>query len=286
MRTAQDHLLAGSEVLKAEHGDIEYAVKGEGTPVLLVHGAGGGYDQGLWYGEVSLGRGYKFISVSRYGFLRSSIPENPSIKTQAALYKDLLDYLRIEKVVVIGASAGGPSAMQFANDYPDRCSALILLSAVSMTRAQGDKAPLYVNIIHLIQQSDYVYWLFAKFFQSTILNLMGVPSNVYQSFTVQEKELSQEMLDIMHPMSRRYKGTINDGRMLELGSVSTSNITAPTLIVHAKDDALVSYSHAENAHKNIKQSKLIPFDTGGHAMLSQMDKVKGCVKEFLKDISR
>ncbi len=107
MQAAKVRLLSGSEILKTDHGTIEYAVQGEGTPVLTLHGAGGGYDQGLWLGKMALGDGYKFISVSRYGYLRTPIPTNASIKTQAALYKDLLDHLNIQKVIGGGGSAGG-----------------------------------------------------------------------------------------------------------------------------------------------------------------------------------
>ncbi|UCG93437.1 MAG: alpha/beta hydrolase [candidate division WOR-3 bacterium] len=284
MGKARDRLLTGSEILKTSHGDVEYAVQGEGPAALLLHGAGGGYDQGLWLGKVCLGDGYQFISVSRYGYLRSSIPEHASIKNQAALYSALLNHLKIRKVIVIAGSAGGPSATQFANDYPDRCSALVLVSAVSRSRAPGDKEEFYVHIIHFIQQSDYVYWVFTKVLQPTILELMGIPSKVYESFTPQQKELAQEMLNIMHPMSPRYKGTINDGRMLELDSVSTGNLSVPTLIMHARDDALVSYEHAKHAEAKIKQSKLISFDKGGHGLLSLMKEVREYVLEFISGL--
>jgi pimeloyl-ACP methyl ester carboxylesterase len=284
MRASRKHLQSESEILNTDKGDIEYAVKGEGTPVLLLHGAGGGYDQGLWAGKLFLEGGYKFISVSRYGYLRSPIPEDPSIKTQAALYHVLLDRLNTKKVIVVGVSAGGPSATQFANDYPDKTSALILLSAVSEAKAPGDKPSFYVKIIHLVQQSDYAYWVFTKFMQSTILSFMGIPPEVYRNFTPTQREMAQEMLDIMHPMTLRYKGTVNDGEMIQREEVSTNNLSAPTLIIHAEDDALVSYHHAEDAHKKIKQSRLILLSTGGHAMLSQMDEVRKYAKEFLKNI--
>ncbi len=281
MRTARDRLSANSEILNTNLGEIEYSVTGEGMPVLLLHGAGGGYDQGLWLGKISLGDGYRFISVSRFGYLRSSIPEDASTKAQAALYIALLNHLAIDKVVVVAGSAGGPSALQFAFDYPDRCSALILLFARTMFRAPGDKGMFYVKIIHLIQKSDFAYWLFAKFFQSMILELMGVPTGVYENFTPQQKGLAQEMLDIMHPMSQRHKGTTHDGEMILPDSVSMAEISVPTLVIHAKDDALVSYEHAEYAHKSIEQSKLILFDTGGHGLLSQMDRVRQHVRDFI-----
>jgi pimeloyl-ACP methyl ester carboxylesterase len=151
-----------------------------------------------------------------------------------------------------------------------------------MSRASGDKNPFYVNIIHLIRQSDYAYWLVSKFIQPMMLNLMGIPSRVYNGFSAEQKELAREMLDIMHPMSLRYKGTVNDGKMIERYDVPTDGLSAPVLIIHARDDALVSYEHAKGAHKKMEQSQLVSFDTGGHGMLSQMDKIRRYIKEFLR----
>lgn len=283
MTEKQKQLLTNSNILQTEYGDIEYAVKGEGTPVLMIHGAGGGYDQGLWLGKVFFGDNHKFISVSRYGYLRSNIPDNASVKMQSEAYKPLLDSLGVDKVIVVGVSAGGPSATQFANDYPDRCSELILISAVSMGPAPDDKDPFYVGIIHTIQQSDYGYWLVTRFFQPTILELMGIPTDVYETFDPEQKELAQEMLDVMHPMSQRYEGTINDERMIKSYTVPAENVSSPTLIIHAKDDVLVSYKHAENAHNKMARSQLVLYDTGGHGMLSQMDSTRLLVKDFLNE---
>ncbi|MCP4258549.1 MAG: alpha/beta hydrolase, partial [Planctomycetes bacterium] len=68
---AREKVLAGGEILNTDHGDIEYTVKGEGPPVLVLHGAGGGYDQGLLLpGRTIFGDSFKLISVSRFGYLR------------------------------------------------------------------------------------------------------------------------------------------------------------------------------------------------------------------------
>jgi pimeloyl-ACP methyl ester carboxylesterase len=63
-----------------------------------------------------------------------------------------------------------------------------------------------------------------------------------------------------------------------------SEIAVPTLILHAKDDGLVSYEHAEFANRNITHSKLLPFETGGHGLLTQMSSVRKDVKAFLADV--
>jgi pimeloyl-ACP methyl ester carboxylesterase len=96
--------------------------------------------------------------------------------------------------------------------------------------------------------------------------------------------MAQEMLDTMHPMTKRDLGTVNVGTMIQRKGVSRDNVSAPTLILHAKDDALVSYNHAVAAHEAIKHSRLICFDSGGHGRQSQMSAVRQNTKEFLGTI--
>ncbi len=80
---------------------------------------------------------------------------------------------------------------------------------------------------------------------------MRGPEDVYAQFSPEQKQLVQEMLDVMHPMTPRYRGTINDAEMLLREEIPAGNITCPVLILHARDDALVNYTHALNAHEKI-----------------------------------
>ncbi|HEX6387514.1 MAG TPA: alpha/beta hydrolase [Anaerolineae bacterium] len=280
MDAIRERVRAGSEILKTDHSEIEYAVRGEGAPALVLHGSGGGYDQGLLLGEQVLGDGFRFISVSRFGFLRSTMPEDSSVEAQAALYTTFLDHLRIEKVIVVAGSGGGPSALQFAHDYPDRCSALILVSAMSMPMTET----FPIRVMHFIQRSDYVYWMLARFFQSQLLELLGTSTEVYEGANPEERELVQETLDAMHPMSPRRKGTVHTFEIRPLDSVSMGHISVPTLILHAKDDKLMDYKHAEFAHRNIRQSRLISFEAGGHGLLTRVNEVRDHVSRFLETV--
>ena len=51
LAAAERRVASGSQVVNTPCGPIEYAVEGKGTPVLAVHGAGGGFDQGLEFGR-------------------------------------------------------------------------------------------------------------------------------------------------------------------------------------------------------------------------------------------
>lgn len=268
-----------SNVLVTENGKIEYGIDGEGTPVLLIHGAGGGYDQGLLMGRAFLGDEYNFISVSRFGYLGSPLPDDATLEKQALLYAELLDYLNIDKVIVLGVSAGGPSALQFVNDYPEKSSSLILVSAVSMF--MGDEIPLSTKIVNTIQKSDFAYWLVLKVFRTQFMELIGISQDTYNSLNSDEKELADQMLEFMHPMSPRRPGNIHEAEIRPLSGEAMSKIEVPTIILHAKDDMLVNYEHAEYYHNNIINSDLISFESGGHGMISELDTIQIKIKSFI-----
>jgi pimeloyl-ACP methyl ester carboxylesterase len=282
MKEASDRIKSDSQLLKTRFGTMEYAIKGKGKPVLLIHGAGGGFDQGLWLGEICLDGDYQLIAPSKFGYLGSDMPKEFSAKLQAEQYRILLDYLGIEKVHIIGVSAGGPSAMQFANDFPERIEKLVLMSAVSMPPNPNDKDPFFIKIIQTIQKSDFAYWIFTKAFKTQLLGLLGIPADDYKNFTDEQKDLASELLDLMHPMSRRYEGTVTDGLIIKNFRIP-DGIGVPALIIHSKNDGLVSFSHAEFAHQNIKNSKLILYENGGHGAISELKDARKHIGTFLNN---
>jgi pimeloyl-ACP methyl ester carboxylesterase len=124
---ARARATAGGTVVLTRCGPIEYQEAGHGLPVLVVHGAGGGHDQGMTFARPLVQRGLRVIAVSRFGYLGTPLPADASAQAQADAHACLLDALAIPQAAIIGVSAGGPSSMQFAIRYPDRCAALVLL---------------------------------------------------------------------------------------------------------------------------------------------------------------
>src|SRR5512142_979151 len=83
IRRERERVAGGGRMIQTACGPIEYAVVGDGPAVLVVHGAGGGFDQGLDLGEALVARGFRVIAMSRFGYLRTPLPADASAVAQA-----------------------------------------------------------------------------------------------------------------------------------------------------------------------------------------------------------
>ena len=184
MRAAQARI-AGGQVIETAAGPVEYAEQGSGPPILVIHGAAGGCDQGLLIGEMLLPDGYRMIAPSRFGYLGGGLPADTSLEAQADAFAALLDELGVDDPVpVIGFSAGGPSALTFAMRYPERTSALLMMSAISYTEPPSDagRAGLESAINRLVA-SDLGFWLAVRFAKPQVAALLGVPKSAQERLT-------------------------------------------------------------------------------------------------------
>ena len=68
-------------------------------------------------------------------------PRQGGRQEQSTALIELLDTLNIEKVYVLGASAGGTPAMRFALDDPERTTGIILLSSAPVWDKKPQKLP-------------------------------------------------------------------------------------------------------------------------------------------------
>lgn len=102
IQAARDRIASGSQIAQTSCGPIEYAVVGDGVPVLVVHGSGGGFDQGLDFAAPLMWSGFRVIAVSRFGYLRTPLPNDASPSAQADAHACLLDVLQLSRVAVIG----------------------------------------------------------------------------------------------------------------------------------------------------------------------------------------
>lgn len=269
MNQAYERVSGKSTVIPSPYGDIEFTVGGSGPDVLVIHGSGGGFDQGELLAQAVLGDQFHWITPSRYGYLRSTYPEGATFDDQAHAYAYLLDQLGIKKVAVVALSHGGPSALLFAVLYPERVSSLTLISCGVASSAAQDQvgANQKGEMLVTIFKYDPLYWAVTKLFRKQLMELMGANDEVIANLTPGQQELVDQVIDYMNPVSLRSAGAAFDNKAV-MPNERIAAVKAPTLIFHAKDDTLQLYHNAEFAASTIPGARLVSFDKGGHLLMA------------------
>ncbi|QGZ93668.1 alpha/beta fold hydrolase [Terricaulis silvestris] len=125
-------------------GGVEFEImtKGEGKPVLFLHGVlGVDADDPL---VARLAKSHKVIAASHPGFGLSSRPDHvTTIDDVVYAYLDLVEALDLRDVALVGASLGGWIAAELAVRGSNRFSSLVLIDAVGAKFGDREKREIY-----------------------------------------------------------------------------------------------------------------------------------------------
>lgn len=258
-------------------GMVEFADYGTGTPVLWIHGTPGGFDQVIRTLQLSdMPKRYRSIVPSRPGYLGTPLESGKRVEEQARLFKALLDEINVNRVAVVGSSGGGPYAIEFARQFPDTCSALILISAVTMSLAREQDDPGILDKVFATPLGrDFGLWLVRESFARQIKHI-----DLRDPVT---RDYAQAMIESAVPTGRRIQGFENDwSNFADLSALRLDDVQAPTLILHGTTDTNVPYSHAEHARRLMPRASLVSFDGYDHFIyLTRRDDVRAQMDRFL-----
>lgn len=287
--SAEQRLAGRSEVVQTRYGQMEYTVIGEGEPILMVHGTGGGFDQGLTFTRGLLPYGYRIVAPSRFGYLRSDFPEDPSSERQADAFVDLLDSLGIDRVTIAGGSAGALSAAQFALRHPDRCRALILIVPAANVRGDDpvEMSPLQRAALNKLTTSNFLFWTLSNLARDQmILTLLATEPALVRQASAPERERAYRILNEIMPVERRSRGMLNDARLAgSPAPMDFSGIKVPTLIISARDDRFGTAATARDLAGAIPRAKLHVFPDGGHIWIGHDKNLWRIVADFVNQTS-
>jgi pimeloyl-ACP methyl ester carboxylesterase len=282
-RANRDRLRGKSRVVETRCGPIEYAEIGSGPTVLVVHGAGGGFDQGMEFAEPIAKGGFHVVAMSRFGYLQTPMPVDASPAAQADAHVALLDALGIRRAAVLGASAGAPSAMQFALRHPDRCWGLGILVPMAF-RPLTDPVVMPSHpaqkLLMFLVGSDFVFWMSRKLARNLLIKtVLGTPPDVVDRASLEEQARVDRMLRIIQPIAPRRLGIRNDARIANtLERYELEKITTPTLVVSVHDDLYGTYPSAQYTARQISGARFVGYDRGGHLWVGHH---KGVIAEIL-----
>jgi pimeloyl-ACP methyl ester carboxylesterase len=271
------------EIADTSLGKIEYALKGRGPVIVMLHGGPGGYDQGLLDEDMWLKEGFSILSVSRPGYLRTPLSSGETFEEQADAIEALLIALGISEVAVLGASAGGPVALHFALHHPERVWALVLVAAVSKKyEVQESKRKSVLGRIFLFEtMADIGVWLYDILTRRW--TSMSLKEMFKENVGLEPDELDKYVKQVMAnpeqvswykrfirttcPMSSRLAGLNNDLEQLQRVSFSNlGDIRCPTLVVHGTADTDVPFTNAEFSSSSIPNARLYKIEKAGHVV--------------------
>lgn len=275
------------KAVETSRGIVEYAEFGRGPAVLCVHGAMGGYDQSLLLAQVVGPAGYRYIGVSRPGYLGTPLSSGRAAGEQAALHAALLDALGIERAIVMAVSGGGYSSIQFAIDHPSRCAGLVLASTTGDTAE--NRIPVAFKFMSLLMRLPaFNAWAAHRNEQDPLASASrSITDPAWLERTVANPEawslLQQLQRSTLDRAARRMPGTMNDIAVTRRTTYRLEAINAPTLVLHGTHDPLLPIDrHGRALARRIPGAELFEMVGGEHAAIfSHREEARERVGAFL-----
>lgn len=276
---------AGGRFLKTGPFETHFHECGSGCAVLMLHGSGPGVSAWAnWSGNIAeMGAGRRVIApdMAGYGYTRYAPDTELDIEAWRRQIVDLLDALKIDRAVMMGNSFGGMMSLVMAIHHPNRVAGLVLMGTPA---GEFELSPALLMV---------------RSYTPSLENMR----KMLLMFPVDPALVTEEMVVSRHEMSLRHQPTAfqKQAPKPDLQSAAMSSapvkiqatplaelagITAPTLIVHGREDRVLPPEIAFNAHRAIPNSDLIIYGRAGHwAQIERRASFNRDARAFLDDIN-
>ena len=263
---------------RAHNGDvaIAYEVRGDGAPVLFVHGLA--YDRAGWGPAPDLlARDFRVIRFDNRGVGESDAP--PGSYTVAEMAADavaVLDAAGAERAHVVGVSLGGYIAQELTLSHPDRVDRLVLASTA---------VPAGEGALPMPARGIEGFTRFQTMSREDGLRLL-VENSLGEHGVRERPELVDEIYRYRlerAPSLEAWQAQAAAGAGFAHASGPIAEIGAPTLVVHGGADDIVDPRNGELLARTIPGARLEVFPDRGHLLMWQEGEwFAGVVKEFLQ----
>jgi len=256
------------QFVEVEGTKLHYVDRGEGVPVVLVHGASGNMRDFATSILDDIAQRHRVIAFDRPGHGWSErgplddVHADPAV--QARLINGALKELGIGEHVLLGHSWGGAVAMAYALNHADDLKGLIPLAGATHPWQGG------VAWYHGIVQTPVVGGFFLRTLMVPAgqqLKEPGVVGNFYPDVAPDgfSDAIGLDLLFRPHNFRNNSVDVSNLKAALQRQSQSYGDVKVPTIIIHGGGDRSVGFSiHSEPLHAAIEGSELIRLRATGH----------------------
>jgi 2-hydroxy-6-oxonona-2,4-dienedioate hydrolase len=230
-----------------QDGGFTYLEKGEGTPIVILHGLMGGLSNFDGVVDFFPPKGYKIVIPELPLYTMSLL--KTSVQTFAKYLKDFVDYKGYEEVILLGNSLGGHIALLATKMYPEIVKGLVITGSSGLyENAMGESYP---------RRGDYEF-------------IKKKAQNVFYDPAVATKEIVDEVYVTVSDRNKLIKtlaiakSAIRHNMAKDLPKMHT-----PTCIIWGKNDNVTPPEVAEDFDRLLPDSDLYWIDKCGHAAMME-----------------
>ena len=269
-RTLRRHAtLHGDHVSFWDSGPAHDVDERDGELVLLIHGiAGSAHTWSPLLAQMARRRDRRrYIAPDLLGHGSSSAPwADYSLGGYATGLRDLLVSLGYERATIVGHSLGGGVAQQFAFQFPQHTSRLVLIDSGGLGREvspalRAATLPAAEWVLPVIAGTGVV---------SAARTIAGVAGRFSHRFSPSTWESGRAYASLADPVHRRAfvhtaRSVIDSGGQ-RVRATSRLDLAAdlPLLIAWGTADTLIPVDHGRRAHELVPDSELALFEGAGH----------------------
>lgn len=240
---------------------FSYIEKGQGTPIIFIHGLMGGlsnFQQTIAY----FSRKYRVI-----------VPVLPiydlpilstSVKSLTQWLERFLEYLNLDKVILLGNSLGGHISLLFTKMYSEKVSGLILTGSSGLYEsAMGDSYPKRGNYEFIKKKCEEVFY----------------------DPKVATKEIVDEVFSVVNDRAKVIKTlAIAKSAIRHNMAKDLPSMTLPVCLIWGKNDPVTPPKVAEEFNELLPNSSLFWIDQCGHAaMMEKPEEFNQVLEKWLTD---
>ena len=235
-----------------------------GTPMVMIHGFG--QHSYTWrHLARPLARDRQVVLLDLKGFGHSAKPldDRYSLNDQARLVMEVMEYLDLTSVILVGNSYGGGVALllslRFLTDHDIDLRGLILIDSI----AYDQNYPYFIDLLRIPVIGSLITSLITPEFQvSQVMKLA-----YHDDSRITDDQIEAYAEQIRTPEGRH--ALIETARQiappdLERITQRYGQISVPTLMLWGEEDQIVPIEVAHRLHQDLPDAELVLFSGVGH----------------------
>lgn len=265
-----------SKKIKTRNWDIHYHDVGEGHPLVLVHGGGPGASSWSNYSPniPVLSKKYRVLAIDLPGWGKSQ-PVTYDKRDNSGVLAEFLEALDIPKAAFIGNSMGGSSCIRLAYEHPEKVSHLITMGSAAGVPDIFGPAGL----------SEGVKALEAAYFNPGPETMRKfIEGMAFDTRHVTDEFIAERVKATLARPEHIEGWKSGHGKpMVKLDQSKLPSITAPTLLMHGRDDRTVHFNSALYLARVIANSRIYIVNRCGHwVQLEHAEEFNRVVDSFIQ----